>query len=176
MQPLLRGAQIQKYEIIDDISQGELFYLLKDKYLDNNKGDRAEHYKKQRIGMQGITGINEKYILKMAYIPVNSFCANSVNYLIPSEKDIYFLIGFLNSKIINWYFKKMSTNSNVNGYEIDELPIKNLSESDKNLIDNYVKSIINNNDKEKIDLIDKLLYKAYNLTDEEIQLIEDTYK
>lgn len=70
----------------------------------------------------------------------------------------------------------MSTNSNVNGYEIDELPIKNLSESDKNLIDNYVKSIINNNDKEKIDLIDKLLYKAYNLTDEEIQLIEDTYK
>lgn len=48
---------------------------LKDKYLDNNKGDRTEHYKKQRIGMQGITGINEKYILKMAFIPENSFCA-----------------------------------------------------------------------------------------------------
>lgn len=176
MQPLLRGAQIQKYEIIKDISQGELFYLLKDKYLDNNKGERAEHYKKQRIGMQGITGINEKYRLKMAYIPENSFCANSVNYLIPNEKYIYFLIGFLNSKIINWYFKKMSTNSNVNGYEIDELPIKNISEIDRNLIDNYAKIIIYNNDKEKIDMIDKILYKAYNLTDEEIQLIEDTYK
>lgn len=40
--------------------------------------------------MQGITGINEKYRLKMVFIPENSFCANSVNYLIPSEKDIYF--------------------------------------------------------------------------------------
>ena len=92
------------------------------------------------------------------------------------EKYIDFLIVFLNSKIINWYFKKMSTNSNVNGYEIDELPIKNISEIDRNLIDNYAKIIIYNNDKEKIDMIDKILYKAYNLTDEEIQLIEDTYK
>ena len=70
----------------------------------------------------------------------------------------------------------MSTNSNVNGYEIDELPIRNLSENDKNLIDNYVKLIINNNDIGKIDLIDKLLYKAYNLTDEEIHIIEVTYE
>ncbi len=98
--------------------------------------------------MQGITGINEKYRLKMAFIPENSFCATSVNYLIPSEKDIYFLIGFLNSKLINWYFKKMSTNSNVNGYEIDELPVKNISESDKKMIANCAKTIVDNDDKE----------------------------
>lgn len=126
--------------------------------------------------MQGITGINEKYRLKMAFIPENSFCANSVNYLIPSEKDIYFLIGFLNSKLINWYFKKMSTNSNVNGYEIDELPVKNISESDKKMIANCAKIIVDNDDKEKIDFIDKLLYKVYNLSNEEIQIIEETYK
>ena len=175
MQPLLRGAQIQKYEIINDISQGELFYLLKDKYLEKNNGERSEHYKKKRIGMQGITGINEKYRLKMAYIPENSFCANSVNYLIPNEKDIYYLIGVLNSKIINWYFKKMSTNSNVNGYEIDELPIKNISESNKELISNYAKEVVDKY-KNNINLIDELLYKIYNLSDEEIALIEETYQ
>lgn len=176
MQPLLRGAQIQKYEIINDISQGELFYLLKDSYLANNKGDRSEHYKRKRIGMQGITGINEKYRLKMAYIPENSFCANSVNYLIPKENDIYFLLGFLNSKIINWYFKKMSTNSNVNGYEIDDLPIKNISEENKKLIDEYAKNIVESGNKHNESNIDELLYKIYDLSQEEVELIEETYQ
>lgn len=70
----------------------------------------------------------------------------------------------------------MSTNSNVNGYEIDELPVKNISESDKKMIANCAKTIVDNDDNEKIDFIDKLLYKVYNLSNEEIQIIEDTYK
>ena len=176
MQPLLRGAQIQKYEIIQDISQGELFYLLKDKYLAANKGDRAEHYKKARIGMQGITGINEKYRLKMAYIPENSFCANSVNYLIPNQNDIYFLIGFLNSKLINWYFKKMSTNSNVNGYEIDALPVRKFLDIEKKQIHKYVKEIIQTNKIENAKLIDELLFQIYDLSNEEIEIIERSYQ
>lgn len=175
MQPLLRGAQIQKYEIINEISQGNLFYLLKDEYLANNKGERSEHYKNNRIGMQGITGINERYRLKMAYIPESNFCANSVNYLIPDEKDIYFLLGILNSKILNWYFKKLSTNSNVNGYEVDALPIKNVNEEQKNKIGLLAKSIIENNNKDNIEKIDSLLYEIYNLTAEEITIIENSY-
>lgn len=70
----------------------------------------------------------------------------------------------------------MSTNSNVNGYEIDELPVKNISESDKKMIANCAKTIVDNDDNEKIDFIDKLLHKVYNLSNEEIQIIEDTYK
>ena len=139
----------------------------------NNKGDKSEHYKKERIGMQGITGINEKYRLKMAYIPVNSFCANSVNYLIPDKSDLYFLLGILNSKIINWYFKKMSTNSNVNGYEIDILPIKNVIDSERNRIGELVKDIVQFGKKGNADLIDKILYKIHELSSEEISIIED---
>lgn len=76
--------------------------------------------------MQGITGVNEKWRLKMTMAQPPYFCANSVNYLIPDMTDDfdYFILGILNSKLLNWYFAKLSTNSNVNGYEIDGLPIK----------------------------------------------------
>ena len=43
--------------------------------------------------MQGITGINEKWRLKMTMVYPPYFCANSVNYLMPSiENDFDFYI------------------------------------------------------------------------------------
>ena len=50
----------------------------------------------------------------------------SVNYLILKENsgiDNTFILALLNSRIMNYVFRKFSTNSNVNGYEIDNLPI-----------------------------------------------------
>ena len=75
--------------------------------------------------MQGITGINEKNRLKMALLSNNEFCANSANYIVEnSNLKIEYILGILNSKMMNWYFKRLSTNSNVNGYEVDNLPLK----------------------------------------------------
>src|SRR5699024_7199911 len=37
--------------------------------------------------------------------------------------DIYYLLGLLNSKLLNWYFKLFSSNNHVNNYELDNLPI-----------------------------------------------------
>lgn len=170
-QPLLRGAQIQKYYITNNISQGELFYLLKDNYLNDFSGNRAEHHKYKRIGMQGITGVNEKDRLKMTIIDKGLFCANSINYLLPSEKDIYWILALLNSKLINWYFKKLSTNSNVNGYEIDSLPIK-IKEDKMNQLTNLAKMQIEKNSTEISDKIDKIVYEIYNLSENDIKIIE----
>ena len=47
--------------------------------------------------MQGITGVNEKWRLKMTMAQPPYFCANSVNYLIPDMTDDfdYFILGIL---------------------------------------------------------------------------------
>ena len=169
---LLRGVQIQKYDIIDNISQGELIYILKDKYISTNASEKSRHFLMKRIGMQGITGIGEKNRLKMALIEKSMFCANSVNYLIPNEKDIYWLLALLNSKLINWYFKKFSTNSNVNGYEIDELPIK-IDENARIKLNEYAKQLILNPKNKNIEeKIDEIVYKIYDLNKYEIKIIE----
>ena len=121
--------------------------------------------------MQGITGVNEKDRLKMTIIDKGLFCANSINYLLPSEKDIYWILALLNSKLINWYFKKLSTNSNVNGYEIDSLPIK-IKEDKMNQLTNLAKMQIEKNSTEISDKIDKIVYEIYNLSENDIKIIE----
>lgn len=49
-----------------------------------------------------------------------------MNYILLTEDDrehYLFVLGVLNSAITNLVFKCFSTNSNVNGYEVDNLPI-----------------------------------------------------
>ncbi len=122
---LLKGAIIGRYEIRKKMSQGEILFLDSKEYLKKNKGKRATHFKLNRIGMQGITGVNEKMRLKMALIPRGIFLANSVNYIIMPQGEIQNKLTLLqlNSELHNYIFKLSSTNSNVNGYEVNNLPI-----------------------------------------------------
>lgn len=171
--PLLRGAQIQKWFITKKISQGELLYIDKEKYLSENNSDKSKHYQYNRIVMQGITGINEKNRLKMTITQNGEFCANSVNYIIPpkdDDYDIYYILGILNSDLINWYFKKFSTNSNVNGYEVDNLPII-LNFDFKDKLISLVKRNIGNDTKELMIEINDIVNKIYQITDTEKELI-----
>lgn len=122
---LLKGAIIGRYEIRTKMSQGEIMFLDSAEYLKNNFGARSTHYLQDRIGMQGITGVNEKIRLKMALIPKGTFLANSVNYILMPEglKQNKVALLQLNSELHNYIFRLTSTNSNVNGYEVNNLPI-----------------------------------------------------
>ena len=122
---LLKGAIIGRYEVRLKMSQGEIMFLDSKEYLQNNAGARSTHYLQDRIGMQGITGVNERIRLKMALIPKGTFLANSVNYIIMPEGLIQNKLALLqlNSELHNYIFKLTSTNSNVNGYEVNNLPI-----------------------------------------------------
>ena len=102
------------------------------------------------------------------------YCANSVNYLLPPLEDDmdYYILGLLNSKLMNWYFTKQSTNSNVNGYEIDGLPIKEGTKEQKDKIVSFVKELLNNPKEEKEQLIDNIVYEIYSITEYEAPIIE----
>lgn len=49
---MLRGAQVQKYYITNDISQGNILFLKADGYLNKNKGEKSQHHNRRRIVMQ----------------------------------------------------------------------------------------------------------------------------
>ena len=61
----------------------------------------------------------------MALIPKGTFLANSVNYILMPEglKQNKVALLQLNSELHNYIFRLTSTNSNVNGYEVNNLPI-----------------------------------------------------
>ena len=178
---ILKGASIQRYYYTLQMSQGEIEYLDEVRYLkDYGKSDKSKHHNDMRIAMQGMTGANDKIRIVMALIPKGYYLANSCNYLFaPNGLDIYALLGILNSKLINWFFRCFSTNSNVNGYEIDNLPIPSIDIDTQLKLKELVvsvmkqKSIDNHADTQNEESkIDEIVYQLYNLSKDEIRIIE----
>ena len=139
--------------------------------------------------MQGITGVDEGKRLKMTIVSPNVFCGNSVNYILVVGKGVSnrYILPLLNSKLLNWFFKVFSTNSNVNGYEIDNMPIPKIAIEDQKpfikIVDKIL-AITGSGDysenpakqakvKEYENQIDQMVYKLYDLTPEEIKIVEN---
>ena len=180
---ILKGASIQRYYYTHQMSQGQIDYLEEDKYLSEyGATEKSGHHKYERIAMQGMTGANDKVRLVMSIVPEGYYLANSCNYILPSKSiDLYCLLGFLNSKVINWFFRCFSTNSNVNGYEVDNFPIPRLDSCTQVKICGLVKKVIEikrtNNfaDTSAIEkLIDEFVYQAYELSKDDIRIIEQS--
>ncbi len=179
---LFRGAIIDRYTIRQEMSQGEFLYLKASKYFNEVGGKKAEHYQYSRIGMQGITGVNEKVRLKMTLLPPKVFCANSVNYMVFNKPslNLNFALGILNSQLLNYIFTKFSTNSNVNGYEVDNLPFPNPVDLKYiNAISDHVNHILASKARNPLAdtstlerEIDRIVYELYGLTVKEIKIVE----
>lgn len=173
---MLRGAQVQKFFITDKISQGDILFLDASTYLCENTSPKSRHHLNRRIVMQGITGVNERYRLKMTISERGIFCANSVNYLLIDDNDIEFFLGLCNSRLLNWFFAKLSTNSNVNGYEVDNLPIKIPTDEGKKMVTLLVHRLLENPlDAVAEEQLNKIIYDTYGLSSEQITVVESNY-
>ena len=124
----------------------------------------------------------QKFQVKPCFIldDTGVYCNDSI-WVIP--KDDKFLVGFLNSKLGWWLISKYCT-AIQNGYQLiwkyfGQIPIPNISENRKTDIEKCVCRILSdkkqNPTAETIEIegqIDKLLYQIYELTEEEITIIE----
>ena len=85
----------------------------------------------------------------------------------------------LNSRLINWYFKLFSTNSNVNGYEIDNIPITVPDVASRDKLGRLASQILASKQRDPDANtasyeceIDRLVYGLYGLTGAEIIIVE----
>ena len=179
---MIKGAIIDKYLIREKMSQGEVKFLNSKHYLRENQGVKSQHHKSDRIVMQAITGVNERIRLKMTLIEKGVFCANSVNYLVFRNNAVNtkYILALLNSSTLNFVFSKSSTNSNVNGYEIDNLPIVLADDQHQTRLSELVDQILtakrtnpNANVSNLENKIDKIVYLLYDLTLDEIKIVEE---
>jgi len=185
---MIKGAAVQKWHLREKMSQGEVEYLDKSAYLKENSSKKASHFKQSRIVMQGITGVDEKHRLKMTIIKENIFCGNSVNYILILDENFSqkYILSIMNSTLMNWYFKIFSTNSNVNGYEVNNFPIPRIDKREQKSFDEVADKVfsltqsadyLTNASKESKaksyeDQIDEMVYKLYGLSKEDIRVIE----
>ncbi|GHV47200.1 hypothetical protein FACS1894204_10310 [Synergistales bacterium] len=176
----LKGAAIQRFRVTEKMSQGKREFLNVELYNSKNSGEKTKHFQYPRIAMQGITGVDDKRRLIMTLVPAGFYLANSCNYILrPDNIQLESLLGILNSTLLNWIFKKTSTNSNVNCYEVNKLPIPIVSQEHSNHITRLVTQILSEKradpsaDTSALEAeIDCLVYELYGLTDDEIKIVE----
>lgn len=130
-----------------------------------------------------------QYIRKLS-MPVRLVCAFDINgeyyplnnfSFIVSENanSLKALLGIMNSRLMNWYFSNCFVDYNIKPKYIEQLPLPPIFNSTE--IEEKVAEIIIIKAKDKeIDTtdienqIDQLVYKIYDLTEEEIKIIETT--
>ncbi len=177
---IVKGAQVQRYYISTKISQGEIEYLDTTKFFQENKKDgRFANFENERIVMQRITGVDSHIRLIMTLLPANCFCTNSTNYILDNYNNLRYLLGVLNSKLINYFFKLTSTNTNVTTNEIQRIPVPNFEQLIQKKIIDLVEEILSikkqNSESDVLRIenqIDELVYEIYNLTPEEIEILQ----
>ncbi|MFP6040496.1 Eco57I restriction-modification methylase domain-containing protein [Helicobacter pylori] len=146
-----------------------------------------KNYYQNIIVTQNITGTSDAYRIHANLIEVKNqemLFLDTCNLSYCKEREhAKFLVGLLNSRLLDWLFRKTSTNNHVNLYELETLPIPQITKSNKPTADKITdgaKQILalkekdpkaNTQRSEKE--IDALVYQLYNLTDEEIKIIEN---
>ena len=171
---VVTGAQVLRYRLTDTPSQGSVLYLKKADLSES----RYAAFEQERIVMQRITGVDSKIRIIATMLPKCTYCANSTNYIsgCSNQIDLLYLLGVLNSKSINFFFKQTSTNTNVTSKEIAKFPIlvngNSISE-----ITRLVKEILDF--KQRMfdtsaleNQIDFLVYHLYGLTYDEVLIVD----
>ena len=119
----ITGAQIQRYYITDTPSQGDIIYI------DNQNKPRLSSKRElevsnPRIVLQRITGVDSKVRIISTLINGNVYCANSTNYIASDNSiNIKYLLGVLNSSLVNFFIKQTSTNTNITAKVLSSIPI-----------------------------------------------------
>ncbi|HPW66961.1 MAG TPA: TaqI-like C-terminal specificity domain-containing protein [Salinivirgaceae bacterium] len=132
-----------------------------------------------------------QYIRKLS-MPIRLVCAldlngeyyplNNFSFVVSENgNSLKVLLGILNSRLMNWYFTNSFVDYNIKPKYIEQLPLPaKVISSD---LENKVTEIISLKSRDKeIDTsdlesqIDQLVYQLYELTDEEIEIIENGVK
>lgn len=117
---------------------------------------------------------------------------NNTAYMISGSTDLRYLTAILNSKIMKWFFPLVATDLGENGSRyfkqfVEILPVPSVDGLKDNMGARNLESLVNqiltlkkqNKDADTKNLesqIDQLVYKLYDLTPEEIEIVENSNK
>jgi len=125
---LIRGDHLERYMARLDRMPGEQGWIDKTMYISKAGGSvKAQHHLQERIAFQEVANMQLERRLNCACVPRNVFLGHTVNYLCNFKAERYYLLGILNSKLLNWRFKATSTNNHVSGDEVRALPIRRIN-------------------------------------------------
>ena len=83
-----------------------------------------------RIVIGRVVNMDTLRRLKAAAVPSGAFLGDMTNFILVPSIPTDYLLGLLNSRLLNWRFRITSTNNYISASEIEALPIPRIPEKD----------------------------------------------
>lgn len=187
---VLRGANIDRYLLREEASQGRNRYL-REKLFRNQKArtTKLDFLSKERVGLQRGAAVDNWRRLIACPIPSGVYCFDTVLLLVPNVIDKRILLGLLNSDLWEWRFRCTSTTNHVNEYELADLvlPPSLLDENtyEYQQLQSLVESLLSSPESEvrrsdyqtistkSVDFqIDELVFQMYGLRKDDVEVVQ----
>jgi 23S rRNA G2445 N2-methylase RlmL len=183
---LIWAENVQRYHFADA-------KLRKDRLFINGELKSGSPIREETIVVQRTTAIEQPFRIIAMLVDPSKFgypiqAENNTSYLATNIEKIplRFLLGVLNSKFMDFIFRHINSNTHVSGGELNSLPLARLSGTKPSielvdqiteLVNQILQSKATDSKASTIRLekqIDALVYALYDLTEDEIAIVEGT--
>lgn len=144
---LIRGRHVGRFHIDESLRLGtEKRWIDEQPYLDSLGDPGTAPATMARVVKQAITDIEDPRRIIAGLCPAGRYTLDSCDFLSPvAPYSPAYVLAVLLSDVSEWRFRMTSSNNNVNGYEIDELPFPKIEDWDHtdrgSVADNLVSQI-----------------------------------
>ncbi|MFC1687086.1 transcriptional repressor LexA [Patescibacteria group bacterium] len=173
--PLLKGININEF----NFSKSNKF--IKEEFI-AKLSSKSQYIKQERLVCQQISNINSDKRLKFVKVPKGFILGNSCNFISKENKlqigddiKLDYLLGLLNSYLLDWRFNLTNSNNHISNYELNDLPIAHTNKKNIEYICQLVKNI-NSTDIKRLSKLNILVFKIYNISKNEIKHVFSKYK
>ena len=177
---LIWAENVQRYCYSDARNRADRIYI-------NARLERCESISHDTIVVQRTTAVEQNRRIIAHLFSPESFgfpiqAENNTSYLVKVEDThLKFVLGILNSKLMDFIFRHINSNTHVSAGELNSLPFPDSEDSTRDPIISLVDEIFDakrtNPDVDASELekeIDQIVYLLYDLTPEEIAIVEGT--
>jgi Alw26I/Eco31I/Esp3I family type II restriction m6 adenine DNA methyltransferase len=126
---LYKGVQVGRYFFHSRLSQGKQEWVNEKGFLRaSGNSERIKHAKAPRIVFQKLTGVDDSRRIYGMLVNPGSYLADSTKYIVSSSSySLLYFLALYNAQLLEWRFRKTSTNNSVGVYELLSLPTRILN-------------------------------------------------
>src|SRR3989344_7529396 len=169
--PLLRGNNIAEF------SYTPAKYFTDERFLKKLSGKQF-YVEQERLVCQQVSNIHLEKRLKFTKIPERMVLGNSCNFIsfhsslfAADGLSLDYLLGILNSQLLNWRFKTTNSNNHISNYELAELPIVLPTAEERADIEEVVRKIRKQNSVQDVWGLNQIVFNLYGINEGEIQYL-----
>lgn len=177
---LIWAENIQRYCYSEARRRADRIYI-------NWQLENFEPITHDTIIVQRTTAVEQQHRIIAHLFSPNDFghpiqAENNTSYLIPGDRcvDLKFVLGILNSNLMDFVFRHINSNTHVSAGELNSLPFPDSEDSTRNPIIDLVKQILSAKcDDPHADVtaleneVNQEVYSLYELTPEEIATVKE---